>query len=288
MAPELSDTDIANTKRLAVRHGCDLHFTPDRGWLVWNGRRWIVDEKGIQVQAYAKDTAVAIFDEIKMASDRDSMMRHAKKAQSRASIIAMIDLARSEPGIPARLVDFDSDPWVLNVANGTLDLKTGTLRRHQREDRITNITEIAFNPKADCKRWDAFIRHITNHNEELHRYLQRLIGYLLVGDVSEQALVFLYGTGANGKSVFSEVVMQLLGDYAIAVSPDLIMMKRHQGIPNDVARLRGVRAAMMNETTQGSHFNEAKLKDLTGGDCSWSPSQSRFLLMSRIVTCSTS
>jgi putative DNA primase/helicase len=266
LLPELSDTDIANAKRLALRHGKELHFTPDRGWLVWDGRRWIVDEKGIQVQACAKETALAIFDEIKMVSDRDSMMRHAKKAQSRASIIAMIDLARSEPGIPARLVDFDSDPWVLNVANGTLDLKTGTLRPHQRKDRITNITEIAFEPRADCKQWEAFIWRITDNNEELYQYLQRLVGYLLVGDVSEQSLVFLYGTGANGKSVFSEVVMRLLGDYAIAVSPDLIMMKRHQGIPNDVARLRGARAAMMNETAQGSHFNEAKLKDLTGGD----------------------
>jgi putative DNA primase/helicase len=79
-------------------------------------------------------------------------------------------------------------------------------------------------------------------------------------------LHFLYGLGANGKSTFCEVLMRLLGDYAVAASPDLIMLKRHGGIPNDVARLRGVRAALMNETTQGSRFDESKLKDLTGGD----------------------
>jgi putative DNA primase/helicase len=89
---------------------------------------------------------------------------------------------------------------------------------------------------------------------------------LLVGDTSDQSLHFLYGLGANGKSVFCEVLMRLLGEYAVAVSPDLIMLKRHGGIPNDVARLRGVRAALMNETSQGARFDEAKLKDLTGGD----------------------
>jgi putative DNA primase/helicase len=92
------------------------------------------------------------------------------------------------------------------------------------------------------------------------------VGYLLVGDTSEQSLHFLWGTGANGKSVLCEVLVRLLGDYAVAVSPDLIMLRRHGGIPNDVARLRGVRAALMNETSQGSRFDEAKLKDLTGGD----------------------
>jgi putative DNA primase/helicase len=92
------------------------------------------------------------------------------------------------------------------------------------------------------------------------------VGYLLVGDTTEQALHFLYGLGANGKSVFCEVLMSLLGDYAVGVSPDLIMMRRQSGIPNDIARLRGIRAAFMNETAQGARFDEAKLKDLTGGD----------------------
>lgn len=263
---ELADTDIANGKRLAARHGKDLRFTPERGWLVWDGRRWAVDDKAIEVQARAKETALAIFDEIKLALDRNEKMRHAKKAQSKHAIEAMIWLARSEAGIPARITDFDRDPWLLNVANGTLDLKTGELYAHRREDLISNISDIQFDPEASCELWDAFLARITDGNTELYQYLRRFVGYLLVGDVSEQSLVFLYGMGANGKSVFCEVLMRLLGDYALAVSPDLIMLKRHSGIPNDVARLRGVRAALMNETSQGSRFDEAKLKDLTGGD----------------------
>jgi putative DNA primase/helicase len=93
-----------------------------------------------------------------------------------------------------------------------------------------------------------------------------MVGYLLTGCTNEQVLHFLYGFGANGKSVFCEIVQALLGEYAIVASPELVMMRRHGGIPNDIARLRGVRAAIMNETTQGSRFDEAKLKDLTGGD----------------------
>lgn len=263
---QLDDTDIANARRFAAQHGENVRFTPERGWLVWDGRRWAFDDKSIQVQELAKATALSIFDEVKGAKDRSAIFAHAKRSQSRRAIEAMLWLARSEPGIPARLGEFDSDGWVLNVANGTLDLRTGQLRPHRREDLISNLSGIAFDPQAEAELWDAFLWRVTARNEELYGYLRRLVGYLLVADVSDQSLHFLYGLGANGKSVFCEVVQRVLGDYAITVSPDLIMLRRHGGIPNDVARLRGVRAALMNETSQGSRFDEAKLKDLTGGD----------------------
>lgn len=261
-----ADTDIANAKRFSCQHGENVRFTPERGWFVWDGRRWAVDDKFIAVQELGKHTALAIFDEVKTAARRDEIYRHARKSQGRSAIEAMIHLARSEPGIPARLTDFDADAWLFNVANGTLELRTGKLREHRRTDLISNISEIAYDPEAECELWDAFVWRVTDRNDELYAYLRRLCGYLLVGDVSEQALHFLHGTGSNGKSVFCEVLQRLLGDYATVASPDLVMLKRHGGIPNDVARLRGVRAVFMNETSQGSRFDEAKLKDLTGGD----------------------
>jgi putative DNA primase/helicase len=154
----------------------------------------------------------------------------------------------------------------MNVLNGTIDLHTGELREHARQDYLSKLSAVAFDPNAECELWDAFLWRITDRNEELYRYLRRLVGYMLTGTTTEQVLHFLFGLGANGKSVFIEIVSALLGDYAVVVSPDLIMLKRHGGIPNDVARLRGARAALMNETTQGAKFDEAKLKDLTGGD----------------------
>jgi putative DNA primase/helicase len=261
-----TDTDIANAKRLAEQHGADLHFTPERGWLVWDGRRWAADEKAVQVQARAKSTALAIFDEVKDSIDRDALFKHAKRSQQKGAIEAMIWLARSEPGIYMHIVGFDTDGYLFNVGNGTVDLRTGQLRPHRREDLISNIVDVPFDLDAGCELWDAFLWRVTDKSEELRGYLQRFVGYLLTGDTTEQALHFLYGLGANGKTVFCDVLMRILGDYAVAVSPDLIMVRRHSGIPNDVARLRGARAALMNETTQGARFDEAKLKDLTGGD----------------------
>lgn len=263
---DITDTDIANGQRLATRHGQDLRFTPERGWFVWDGRRWAVDDKGIAVQARAKESALSIFDEIKNAIDRDGRMRHARRSQSKSAIEAAIWLARSEPGIPARLTEFDSDGWLLNVQNGTINLRTGELQPHCRDNLISNVIEIPFEKGSDYELWDAFLWRVTDRNEDLYAYLRRFVGYLLVGDTSDQSLHFLYGLGANGKTVFCEVLQRLLGEYAITVSPDLIMLRRHASIPNDVARLRGTRAALMNETSQGSRFDEAKLKDLTGGD----------------------
>ena len=265
-AAALTDTDIANGRRFATQHGADVRFTPERGWFTGSGQRWVADDKEIAVQGLAKATALAIFDEIKDARDRDALIRHAKQSQNKRSLEAMIWSARSEPGIPARLTDFDADGWLLNASNGTLDLRRGELREHRREDLISNLVDVVFDADAECELWDSFLWRVTDRNAELYAYLRRFVGYLLVGDTSEQSLHFLYGLGANGKSVFSEVIMRLLGDYALAVSPDLIMLRRHSGIPNDVARLRGIRAALMNETSQGARFDEAKLKDLTGGD----------------------
>lgn len=261
-----TDTDLANAARLAARYGSHLRYTAAAGWLVWDGARWREDPKTVQVQAFAKKTALAIFDEIKDSADRKAMMKHAQHSQSKRAIEAMIWLARSEPGVPAELTDFDLDPMLLNVANGTVDLRTGDLRPHRREDLLTRITPIAFDPAAECERWDGFLWQVLGQDQELYQYTRRLVGYLLAGKTSEQVLHFLYGLGANGKSVFCEVLEELLGDYAIVVSPELVMVRRHGGIPNDIARLRGVRAAFMNETSQGSRFDEAKLKDLTGGD----------------------
>ncbi len=263
---EVLDSDLANASRFAAQHREDVRFTLERGWMVWDGRRWVVDEKSLLVQSLAKNTARAIFGEIEQAADPSAMFRHARRSQSKVAIDSIIWLARSEAGIPARITDFDRDPYLFNVKNGTLDLRVGKLREHRRDDLITNMVAIEFDPRATCELWTAFIRRIADCNEELCAYLRRFIGYLLVGETSDQSLHFLYGLGANGKSVFCEVLMRLLGSYAIAVSPDLVMFRLYGGIPNDVARLRGVRAAFMNETAQGSRFDEAKLKELTGGD----------------------
>ncbi|HVC36976.1 MAG TPA: phage/plasmid primase, P4 family [Gammaproteobacteria bacterium] len=261
-----SDTDIANAKRLAERRHEDIRYTTAWGWLVWDGIRWCEDEKDVLIQALAKETAVAIFDEIRAAPDREAMMRHARRSQSKSSVDNMISLARSEPGLCIQLTDFDTDPFLLNVQNGTLELHTGILREHRRQDLLTKLVPISYDEKAKCPLWISFLRRVTDNDDGLMGYLKRFVGYVLTGDTSEQVLHFIFGLGSNGKTVFVEVLNLLLGSYAIVISPELLMIKRHGGIPNDIARLRGVRLAAMNETSQGARFDESKVKDLTGGD----------------------
>lgn len=262
----LNDTEIANGKRLVARHGDSIRFTVEAGWLVWDGCRWRMDEGNLRIHAFAKDTALAIFDEIKNAPDRDARMKHAKRSQDRRAVENMIALATSEEPIRAALTDFDTDPWLLNVQNGTIDLRTGQLNPHRREDLITKLVPIKYEANARCDRWHQFLWRILDGDEELYGYLQRVIGYSLTGSTAEQVLHFLYGYGANGKSVLCEILRALLGEYAVVCSPEMLMTSRIGAVPNDVARLRGCRVALMNETAQDSKFNEAKLKDLTGGD----------------------
>ena len=208
---------------------------------------------------------------MKQSTDREALFQHAQRSQQKRAVEAMIWMARSEPGIPTSLLVFDANPWLLNVANGTLNLRTGALRPHRRENLITRLVDVPYDPQAACPLWEAFLRRVTGSPQEgepgaLYTYLQRFVGYALTGDTSEQVLHFLHGGGQNGKTVFSETVQALLGDYAIVVSPEMVMVHKHRSIPNDIARLRGVRLAIMNETSQGSRFDEAKLKDLTGED----------------------
>lgn len=260
------DTDMANARRIAEAYGSIIRWTPQAGWLVWDNTRWIRDEGDVRIQALAKERLKAIYSEIENAPDQKAMFTHARRSQSRRAIDNAIALTRSERGIAADLTDFDTDPWLLNVANGTLDLRTGQLRPHDRANQITKLAPVEYDANASCELWGAFLSRITDRNDDLYGYMRRSAGYYLTGLVSEQVLQFLFGAGANGKSVLCSIIEALLGDYAIVCSPEMVMARRNAGIPNDIARLRGVRLAMMNETNQGSRFDEAKLKDLTGGD----------------------
>ncbi len=263
-APQITDTDLANARRFAAQHGREVRYVAATGWLIWDGTRWSPNE--LAVHALAKATAESLFDEIRGAVDRSTAMNHAKKSQSRRAIESMLWLARSEPEICARIDQFDEDPYLFNTASGTIDLRTGDVRPHNRDDLLTAISPVEFDHAAKCPLFERFLAQILEHDSTLIEYVRSWLGSLLAGDVSDQVLHFLYGSGSNGKSVFCEVLAQLLGEYAVTLPADVLILKRHGGIPNDIARLRGKRAAIMNETTQGSRFDEAKLKDLTGGD----------------------
>ncbi|KKL83177.1 hypothetical protein LCGC14_1977380 [marine sediment metagenome] len=191
---------------------------------------------------------------------------HAKRTESEARIAAMIALAASEPGIPVRPAELDADPWLLNVQNGTLDLRTGTLRVHEGADLITKLAPVNYDPAAECPLWLAFLDRIMEGKASLIEFLQRSAGYSLTGDISEQVLFFFYGRGRNGKSTFLTTILTLLGDYGRQAAPGLLTMKRHDAHPTERADLMGARFVASIEVEQGRRLAEALVKELTGGD----------------------
>jgi P4 family phage/plasmid primase-like protien len=265
--PEIiAGTDIYFGERFHRQHGLNLHYTVERGWLVWSGKHWQVDDKAVGVAALAIDSAKTLYDEIKTAMNQADAFKLAKSASQKRAIDAAIWLTRSAPGIYQELTTFDVNPMILNCQNGIVDLRTGVLLPHAKDARCTLLAGTEYRPDATAPRWRQFISEVCMEKPELMDYMQRVCGYLLTAYTREHCLFFMHGGGRNGKSVLVETMLRAMGDYAGAAEPEMLMARKHQSIPVDIAALRGRRAVFLNETNQGQRFDEAKLKNLTGGD----------------------
>ncbi|MDI7245861.1 MAG: phage/plasmid primase, P4 family [Bacillota bacterium] len=266
---DLNWTDLGNARRFLIAHGPDLHFChPLQRWFVWDGARWKEDFTG-EVVARAKDTVRAMYAEAASEEDdkrRKDLARHALRSEAAQKIRAMVELLKTEPGIPVLPEELDRDPWLLNCENGTLDLRTGELREHRREDLLTKVIPVSYDPNATCPQWYAFLDRIMAGRADLVTFLQRAVGYSLTGLTDERVLFILHGCGANGKSSFLETIALLLGDYAMRTTTDTLLARQQDGVPNDIARLRGARFVYASEAEEGRRLAEAKIKDLTGGD----------------------
>jgi putative DNA primase/helicase len=191
----------------------------------------------------------------------------ALKSESAPRINAALDLARSGPGIPILPEEMDRDPWLLNCGNGTVELRTGTLREHRREDLLTRLCPTEYHPDATCPSWLRFLESIFQKDRPLITFVQRLLGYCLTGDVSEQILPIFWGGGANGKSTLVNVILQTLGgDYAMKAPQDLLVVHRGERHPTELADLFRMRLVVTSESSEGARLNEALIKDLTGGE----------------------
>jgi len=286
-------TDTYNARALVRDHGQDLRYCyPSKSWLVWTGTHWQRDTNGT-VLRLAKQTVRRLAGQADTLTDDQAvaaLLTHVKRSLSTAALKAMVESAQSEEGIPVQPEDLDTDPWLLNCTNGTVDLHTGTLRPHRQADLITKCLPVASDADAQCPTWERFLwrimggtitpdkpdmdagelenrRQADDRATRLITFLQRAIGYSLTGDTREQCLFLLHGSGSNGKSTFLEVLQALLGDYAASTpSASLLAKDRHDGIPNDIARLRGARLVTAVEIGEGKRLNEELVKRLTGQD----------------------
>src|SRR5579872_7285155 len=262
-------TDSGNAERLISFAGKDLRYV--RGWhkwLGWGPRCWTLDE-GAPHRA-AKAMVRALMRQAQRVGDTDrraAAIKYALKCESKGSIEAMVSLARHELAVAIGHEELDADPWLLCVRNGTIDLKTGTLRAHAREDLITKIAPVDYDPAATCPRFERFMLEIMACDAARVRFLQTFLGYCLTGDVREHVLAFWHGGGCNGKSLLAFVVLHVVGDYGGKAAPDLLFKgERSERHPTELADLHGLRLVVCNETSQGRPWDEATVKDVTGGD----------------------
>lgn len=238
-------------------------------WMTWTGQRWQPDQTLFAVEyskrmcAAVSETARADYATFTTETQRAAVIQ---KYGSSSAIGSVLELARSDRRIAATVHQWDADLWALNTPAGVVDLRTGELRGPVIDDYCTKITACAPASSADCPRWLEFMATATGGDFELIRFLQKIAGYALTGEVSEHVLVFLYGPGGNGKGTFLNTLLHVLGDYAMAASTDLVTERKHEAHPTELADLQGARLVIAQETEEGKRWAEARIKSLTGGD----------------------
>lgn len=263
-------TDLGNAERLVARHGGDLRYCRRlRTWLVWDGTRWAEDTTG-EVTRRGKDTVRAIYDELREVDDPDerkALARHAASSEAEPRIRRMVSLAESEAEVAVDARSLDVDPWALNVANGTIDLRTGKLREHRREDLITKLVPVAFDPAATSGLWEEELVGALP-DPALRAFVQKAAGYSITGDVREDVLFFPFGPTATRKTTVLEAVKAVLGDYSATADFSTFLSARSSagGPRSDIARLAGARMVVSVEVEEGRRLAEGLVKLLTGGD----------------------
>ncbi len=266
---QYEQNDIGNSRRLIDQFGEHLRYVVNVGWHAWDGKRWGLDAGEVAVRRFAHLTAKSIFAEIAHLADPKAQEARAKWAISSgytARIAGM--MLQAEPHLALTADDLDTDPWLLNVANGTVDLRTGILAPHDPKNLITKLAPVSFEPDALCPVWDDFIDGIFAKDAGLIEFIQRALGYSLTGITREHVIFICHGSGSNGKSVLLETLASILDDYARQCPSDTFTAKDKSGsgISNDIARLAGSRLVSVIETDQDKRLAEGLIKQATGGD----------------------
>ena len=259
-------TDLGNAERFSTDHAdVVLYCTDQRAWYCWAGNRWTPDFT--KVQQLAKLTTRNMLVEPSYSDEHRSALKkwqHASESSSRQK--AMIELAASEERLVKQSTDLDLNLTLFNAADGTIDLRNGEVKDPDRSDLITCVANARVRTNAACPRWTQFINEIMCSDQAQIAYLQRLCGYMMFGDRREQIIVYLQGDGANGKSLFIDVLSHVFGDYAASISAKALIDRASGAIPSDIAAIAGKRLVTMSEFPERTHINTTTVKSITGGD----------------------
>lgn len=276
------NNDYGNARRLQHHSGGNLLYVRDNGWFAYDGKRWDGEHGEFIARSMAQQSVVAMRDEVAFLKSRDGLgmqgvadMLDAKRAWVKQSgnsnkITAM--LREMEPMCCVDVNEFDQDKMMLNVQNGTLVFDPAMvevkLRPHSRDDKITNCCDVVYNKNAKAVLFKKFLKEIIPSREK-RSFIQRWLGYSMLGLTTEQVLVLFQGQGANGKSVLVDAVHELMGDYAQTLPfESLLHDDRRRGgeASPDMAMLVGKRFVVASEPETGARFSESRVKSLTGGE----------------------
>lgn len=259
-------TDVGNAERVVDMYGNRIRNVHS-SWFTWDGKRWKPngdnDVRNLITDCFRKLAKECIGDE-----DKKHILKHALKCEGASARDNM--MKEMKPRVSAEMSDFDSNKYLLNLENGVLDLKTGILKPHDMSYMMTKISNVSYNKNATCPNWINYLNTTIrdengNTDHELINYLQKLVGYSLTGDTTEQGIYFLFGDGRNGKSVFINVIQKLLGEYsANAETSTFIKTNSSGGANSDIARLCGSRFVASSEIEDGKSLDEQLVKKITG------------------------
>jgi putative DNA primase/helicase len=246
-----------------------LRYVPSwRKWLAWDGKRWKVDVDTSRTTRLARRLVRNYWDRLQHVQSEKQQKEWAdfcRWANRKTTIENVVSLARCDARTTIDHELLNQNTYFLNLQNGTLDLSTWEFRDHRQTDSITQIASVAYDPKAQCPKWRAFIDLIFGSDDEAKRYIQALLGYSCSGDVGEHILPICYGSGANGKSTLWNAIVELLGDYAM-LAPSKLLLGTTNEHDTVIASLYQRRLVAISEPDEGSKLREARVKELTGDE----------------------
>lgn len=247
--------------RLAATYRDRLLHVHGLGWHHWDNRRWALDHSGVADRAVLDILKSALVESV---GGDVTLRKDVRKCESHNGVQGVLGIASAIETFAATVEDLDADPYLINLANGTLDLRDLRLRPHSPSDRITKVTRAAYLQDAPSSTWTRFLNRVLPQDDVRH-YLQRLAGLSLLGRVAEHILPILTGTGANGKGTTYKALCWALGDYASTAEPDLFM-HRDGAHPTGEMDLLGRRLIVVSESERDRRLAESTMKRLTGGD----------------------
>lgn len=268
----ISLDDSGNAIRMCNQYGKIIRHCQAWGkWYIWDGQRWKEDVTNM-IYYFSKKVSKSIYNEAAMcrnSQDSLELSKWAHESSNNARINATVESCKNEHdfGIPITFDVLDNDPYLFNMQNCTFDLRTYEKLPHDQLNLITKISPVSYNPEATCPNWLKFLDRIFKNQKEkaeIISFLKRACGYSLTGNTKEQAMFFLYGSGANGKSTFIDVIQYIMGDYSVATESNTFTTARGDSIRNDIARLVGMRFVSASENSTESLLDEALVKKLTG------------------------